>query len=227
MARQRPGDARAQAPSGIAVVRDYSAAPPDPGLPGSSTRCGQSHRQRARCDDRRGTLTLAAGSRKSTSSSRSATPDRVCRRRLASRAFDAFYTTKDAGKGTGLGLEFARRTVGTHGGSSHRSSGKPVLRVRSLRPPMRTAQRSADRSDVSPGCPGERSAGRTPLHGPASASPLNPLLCVHAGPQGSKLITAVLQRDTTNYGRRRLDGLQPTPLQIAQCARFRDVRISA
>jgi len=67
---------------------------------------------------------------------------------VASRAFDAFYTTKDAGKGTGLGLDIARRTGGErHGGliTIDSQPGNTVLRVRlPIRPPMRTAQRSAD-----------------------------------------------------------------------------------
>jgi hypothetical protein len=58
---------------------------------------------------------------------------------VASRAFDAFYTTKDAGRGTGLGLDIARRTVvERHGGIITIDSrpGKTVLRVRlPVRPP--------------------------------------------------------------------------------------------
>ena len=58
---------------------------------------------------------------------------------VAARAFDAFYTTKDVGKGTGLGLDIARRIVTErHGGTIAIDSrpGQTVLRVRlPLRPP--------------------------------------------------------------------------------------------
>jgi signal transduction histidine kinase len=58
---------------------------------------------------------------------------------VAARAFDPFYTTKQAGQGTGLGLDIARRTVvERHGGSIAIDSqpGNTVLRVRlPVRPP--------------------------------------------------------------------------------------------
>jgi signal transduction histidine kinase len=58
---------------------------------------------------------------------------------VARRAFDAFYTTKDVGKGTGLGLDIARRiVVERHGGTIAIDSrpGATVLRVRlPVRPP--------------------------------------------------------------------------------------------
>jgi signal transduction histidine kinase len=58
---------------------------------------------------------------------------------VAARAFEAFYTTKDVGKGTGLGLDIARRIiVDRHGGTISIDSrpGETVLRVRiPVRPP--------------------------------------------------------------------------------------------
>ena len=52
---------------------------------------------------------------------------------VARRAFEAFFTTKDVGKGTGLGLDIARRIVEErHGGSISIDTrpGETMLRVR-------------------------------------------------------------------------------------------------
>jgi len=58
---------------------------------------------------------------------------------VVARAFEAFYTTKDVGKGTGLGLDIAQRiVVERHGGTIAIDShpGETVLRVRiPIQPP--------------------------------------------------------------------------------------------
>ena len=64
---------------------------------------------------------------------------------VAARAFEAFYTTKDVGQGTGLGLDIARRiVVERHGGAITIDSepGSTVLRVRLPARPSRPDART-------------------------------------------------------------------------------------
>src|SRR5256886_1080505 len=135
---------------GIAVVRDYSAS-----LPRIQAYPGELNQVWTNLIDNAldamtgaGTLTLAARVEEEDIVVEVGDTGPGMPPQVASRAFDAFYTTKDAGKGTGLGLDIARRTVvERHGGliTIDSQPGNTVLRVRlPIRPPMRTAQRSAD-----------------------------------------------------------------------------------
>jgi signal transduction histidine kinase len=63
---------------------------------------------------------------------------------VAARAFEAFFTTKEVGKGSGLGLDTARRIVEEHHGGTITIESRPgdtVLRVR-LPARLRTARQS-------------------------------------------------------------------------------------
>jgi signal transduction histidine kinase len=59
---------------------------------------------------------------------------------VAARAFDAFYTTKDVGKGTGLGLDIARRIVVERHGGSVGIRSEPGETVLAVRLPVRQRQ---------------------------------------------------------------------------------------
>jgi signal transduction histidine kinase len=129
----------------IAVVRDYSAAVPRiQAYPGELNQVWTSLIDNA-LDAMNGAGTLRLATRVEeddvvveVGDTGPGMPPQV-----ASRAFDAFYTTKDTGKGTGLGLDIARRTVvERHGGliTIDSQPGNTVLRVRlPIRPARRTA----------------------------------------------------------------------------------------
>ena len=122
-------------PGGITVVRDYGAAvPPIGAYPGELNQVWTTLIDNA-LDAMNGSgtlrLTTRAGQDGITVEVGDTGPGMSPQ--VAARAFDAFYTTKDTGQGTGLGLDIARRTVvERHGGSITIDSqpGNTVLRVR-------------------------------------------------------------------------------------------------
>jgi signal transduction histidine kinase len=61
---------------------------------------------------------------------------------VAERAFEPFYTTKDAGQGTGLGLDIARRIVAERHGGSITIDSQPGYTMLTVRLPVRAAHRS-------------------------------------------------------------------------------------
>ena len=120
---------------GITVVRDY-----DPGVPEIEAHAGELNQVWTNLIDNAidamdgaGTLRLVTRAEEDdvvieVGDTGSGMPPEV-----AARAFETFYTTKEAGKGTGLGLDIAQRIiVERHGGTITIDSqpGNTVLRVR-------------------------------------------------------------------------------------------------
>jgi signal transduction histidine kinase len=130
----------------ITVVRDYSASVPRIGAyPGELNQVWTNLIDNALdAMNGAGTLRLAARAEEDTIIVEVGDTGPGMPPQVASRAFDAFYTTKGAGEGTGLGLDIARRTVvERHGGTITIDSqqGNTVLRVRlPVRTPGRTVE---------------------------------------------------------------------------------------
>ena len=125
---------------GVAVVREYGDVPPVEGYAGELNQVWTNLIDNALdAMDGRGTLRLATRADPGGVVVEIADTGPGMPPEVAARAFDAFYTTKDVGKGTGLGLDIARRIVEErHGGTITIDSrpGATVLRVRlPLRPP--------------------------------------------------------------------------------------------
>jgi signal transduction histidine kinase len=119
----------------ITVVRDYSASvPPIEAYPGELNQVWTNLIDNALdAMNGAGTLRLATRAEQDDIVVEVGDTGPGMTPQVASRAFDAFYTTKDAGQGTGLGLDIARRTVvERHGGiiTIDSQPGKTVLRVR-------------------------------------------------------------------------------------------------
>jgi signal transduction histidine kinase len=119
----------------ITVVRDYSASvPPIEAYPGELNQVWTNLIDNALdAMNGAGTLRLATRAEQDDIVVEVGDTGPGMTPQVASRAFDAFYTTKDAGQGTGLGLDIARRTVvERHGGiiTIDSQPGKTVMRVR-------------------------------------------------------------------------------------------------
>jgi signal transduction histidine kinase len=134
---------------GVTVVRDYQA-----GLPRIEAYAGELNQVWTNLIDNAvdamsgaGTLRLAARTDDGHVLVEVGDTGRGMPPEVAARAFEAFFTTKDVGQGTGLGLDIAQRiVVERHGGTITIDSrpGETVLRVR---------------LPVRPAGPGPRTAG--------------------------------------------------------------------
>ncbi len=120
---------------GVTVVRDYGA-----GVPPVEAHAGELNQvwtnlidNAVEAMDGKGTLRLSTRAEGGDVVVEIADTGRGMPAHVATRAFEPFFTTKETGKGTGLGLDIARRVVvERHGGSIVIDSrpGETVLRVR-------------------------------------------------------------------------------------------------
>jgi signal transduction histidine kinase len=132
---------RHKLPAGVTVVRDYGT-----GVPPVEAHAGELNQVWTNLIDNAldamdgaGTLRLATRAEQDDVVIEVGDTGPGMPPQVAARAFEPFYTTKDVGKGTGLGLDIARRIiVERHGGTIaiHSQPGETVLRVRiPARPP--------------------------------------------------------------------------------------------
>jgi len=127
--------------NGVTVVRDYGAGvPPIEASPGELNQVWTNLIDNAvDAMDGAGTLRLATRAEGDHVLIEVGDTGTGMAPQVAARAFEAFYTTKEVGKGTGLGLDIAQRIiVERHGGTITIDScpGETVLRVRiPVRPP--------------------------------------------------------------------------------------------
>jgi len=125
---------------GITVVRDYSADVPRIGAyPGELNQVWTNLIDNA-LDAMNGTGTLRLVTRSEEDNVVVEVGDTGpgMPAQVASRAFDPFYTTKDTGQGTGLGLDIARRTVVERHGGIITIDSRPGNTVLQVRLPVRT-----------------------------------------------------------------------------------------
>jgi signal transduction histidine kinase len=109
---------RHKLPDGITVVREY-----DPGLPPIEANPAQLNQAWTNLIDNAidamngsGTLRLLTATEKDSVVVEVIDDGPGMTADVQAHAFEPFFTTKDVGKGTGLGLDIVRRTIGEHGG---------------------------------------------------------------------------------------------------------------
>ncbi len=127
--------------AGVKIVRDYGEIPELDAFPGELNQVWTNLIDNAvDAMDGNGTLTIRTSSG----------PDHILVEitdtgpgmppEVAARAFEPFFTTKDVGKGTGLGLDIARRIVAERHGGAITIDSSPVGTTIAVRLPVRHEQ---------------------------------------------------------------------------------------